>query len=409
MEKFYIGAVLDERDLKIIEKFDYDQLKDEEFLRKNLDNRVDAEVINNVIRNVTDNLRKYGGFAISKNTFFAESNLDVGTKQTWWSLWRNHIAYIEKLMNKDLYQFSSREIINIIRTFSTSKYSRKDALFTFINQYMEWACYVRKLIAMNPCESIDRDNLIKVESNAVRASIVGLVEFYNMIDTMSKKTSWFNIAPLLLARYGICGKEFSYMINLKWTDIDSENMRVRIEYEKDGAKNEFYLPIDEKFLDTIDSIRDDYSPIGQGKKRALQVDNGYVLRNSSLAVDPTGKLENTMVYRRMQTAFKESGLPRLSVNSLVKSRRIDYLLEKRKERRLNSFDIQEAMMVFNPELTSVAYKPLKEEYEALTEVKNKKTEEIERDEVFHGKIKDHRLNDPNAVKYVQKLREDLGY
>lgn len=397
MKVFYMGAALEEKDFKLIEDFSFNNLKDEDFIRKELSGKVEDDVINNIIRNITDSLKKYGSFAVSKNTFFAESSMDVTAKATWWSLWKNAIAYMENVKNKDLYEFNTREIINIIKTFSTSTYSRKESLFSFINSYMEWACYVRKLIPINSCESINKDDVVKVESNAVRASLLGMVEFYDMIDEMSKKTSWFNIAPLLLARYGIQGKEFRYMINLKWEDIDSKNMRVRIEYEKDNKKNEFYLPIDERFLDIIDLIRIDYSPIGQGNKKAAQVDNGYVLRNSNLSVNPTGMLENTMVYRRMQVAFKESRFPRLSVNSLLKSRRIDYLLEKRKERRLNSFDIQEAMLVFTPELTSVAYKPLKEEYEALTG-----------DKVLHGKIKDHRLNDLDAFNYVEKLKLELG-
>lgn len=396
---FYIGSAISSQTYEKIKKLNFDFLKNEKELTEYLNNnKIDEDDKANLLRNTTSVLNKFGSFAVNKNTFFAETELSIETKQTWWSLWKNNIAYLEKIKNKDLYLFTSRDIVNVIRTFATSSYSRKEALYTFIQQYMSWACYQRNLIFANPCDVIDKEELLKIESNAVRASIVGLDEFYSMIEEMLEETSWFNVAPLVLARYGICGKEFKYMIDLRWDDIDYEKRRVRIEYEKDGETQEFYLDVDDRFLEAIDKIRKDDSPIGSdSNKKGGQVDNGFVLKSSVYVENPEARIDVNSAYRRMYLAFKEGKKDRISTNALLKSRRIDWLLERRKERRLKTFDIQECMTRFNPELTSVAYKPLKEEYEALTG-----------DVVLGGRAKAEQLEDPNAEEYVAKIKEELG-
>jgi integrase len=328
-------------------------------------------------------LKEMNRFDINKNTFINETQTEMSAKINIWSFWKANIRYIEILKNKDLYEFSTQEIINILDTLPTSSWSRKSFALTFINQYCEWACSVKGLINVNPCLGIDKDEVTKVNRTALENKIISLKEFYQIIKEIAYKTTWQNVAPLLLARYGITGKGMKYMINLKFKDIDRDNKKVYI-IENDKVITS--LEVDSDFIECIDIIEEE----NNYSQYVIEESKSYASINLDTRITAQG------IYGRVSQGFASIDMKRISFNDLLKARKIEKLLEVRRTKILNTNDIKDVIKIFNPESISPGvYTALKNDYETLTG-----------DKVVSANTKKNLHEDGNEL--VDKIIEKLG-
>lgn len=350
-------------------------------------------------------------YEINKNTFLNEYYKDdsIDTKIVLYALWKGAIQYIEEMKMKDLYQFSPSEISDLIISTPTTSRVRKESIFNFIKQYCDWA-FSKELINVNPTDGLNREELVQVNKRAIKRKVMGLSDFYNLCYSMLENTSVFNVLPLVLARYGITGSELSYMSNLKWNDIDRENMIVNIVNHETGEVIT-QLKVDKNFINWIDIAKDtnDYKVKTNKEKSGITsfetvsnggyIDRGYVNKISikTRESEDVLKVEKSSLYSRINLAFRDNEMNVISLGSLEKSRKIEVLLEKRESRKLTTRDVQEVVLMFNPSASAGAYNSLKNDYQSITG-----------DTVLPARAKAYELKDENSVEFVKNVKKELG-
>ena len=200
------------------------------------------------------------------------------------------------------------------------------------------------------------------------------------------------------------------MSNLKWNDIDRENMIVDIVNHETGEVVT-QLKVDKNFINWIDIAKDtnDYKVKTSKEEGATAsfetvsnggyIDRGYVNKISikTRESEDVLKVEKSSLYSRINLAFRDNEMNAISLGSLEKSRKIEVLLEKRESRKLTTRDVQEVVLMFNPNASVGAYNSLKNDYQSITG-----------DTVLPARAKTYELKDENSVEFVKNVKKELG-
>ena len=107
--------------------------------------------------------------------------------------------------------------------------------------------------------------------------------------------------------------------------------------------------------------------------------------------------ENSL-YARIYESFDSSGIKRIRLNDLAKSRKIGLLLDIRKRRKLNTLDFQGICNIMKPGCSRGIYDSLKRYYEMATG-----------DEVKGANTKEHELIDVNLEENYQAVLKNLDW
>lgn len=342
-------------------------------------------------------------YQVNKETFLEELYDNPNTLDIMFDIWQSLIRYVEEVKRKDLYDFSSHEVEALIMSAPTASSNRKNNLRSFINMYCEWAVN-KGLINRNPCEGLDNEKVIKASKKAVKKNLYSFDEVYKICQKLSQNGSIFQYLPLILARYGITGVDLTWMCNLKWSDIEFDKKIVHIidveigEYIKE-------VKVDERFLELITIAKNtEYEDvIVENKKKKTRrvvsmryIDNGYVLKkreDSRIGEKP----EENEIYRGIKSIFSASNMDRITFKDLVKSRKIELLLDIRENRRLTTLDAQEITEMLNPRASRGGYLSLKRDYESVSSG----------DRILPYNSKTSELHDPKSKEFTKKLRMEL--
>ena len=201
---------------------------------------------------------------------------------------------------------------------------------------------------------------------------------------MKIRTDVQNLVPIVLSYYCIGGTDMIWLRTLKLGDIDRDNQVVIV---NDG---EVVIPVDERLIGFIDEVEED-------------AEEREDLMKTDLVVKPTVNsvgdvmAENT-VYHRIYKAFDESGIKRMRLNDLAKSRKIWLLLQIREQRRLTKGDFQRVCEMLNPNVSGSIHDSLVKYYYMST-----------KDEVYKKHIKGEDLVDTRAKEHVEEIKEMLGW
>lgn len=95
--------------------------------------------------------------------------------------------------------------------------------------------------------------------------------------------------------------------------------------------------------------------------------NNWLLYHAEIGAEMV-VAENT-VYNRIYQAYDDSGIRRIKLNNLAKSRKIDILLEIRKHRYLSNKDFQDVCRLFNQDISVGYYDALVRLYVMATDDK----------------------------------------
>lgn len=338
-------------------------------------------------------------FQISKNEFIREmypNNED--TQYMAYNLYETHIRYAEKHREKDLCKFSSFQIADLIIAMPTTSKGSKERLFNFINLYCDY-CVAKGIITFNPCDSVDREEVTKVNSKALKQKIIGLSDFWSMVEEMKKHTDTQMILPVVLARYGIMGGSDLYdMRSLKMEQIDKEDESV-ILYERDGSFKT-RIPVDKRFIAFIDEAFLEDTVEDSERIRANEIkyeNNGYIIKRSSVArTSDTMELEMA-IYSRARKSFKCIDKKNLPFGMLFKSRKIELLLRIREHRKITTKDILDIQRLFEPTASEGSYNTLVRDYKALTG----------EDVLLIRRVRESDLIDNKSKEFVLDIREKL--
>ena len=325
-------------------------------------------------------------FEINKNNFILSIYDNEDTMRTSYNTLKRNIINVEKIKNKDLMDFNTSEQINLMKSIPTSSVSTKERLYHLIDNYLDW-CVSQGYIPINNFKGLSKDELCKVSKKIASYKVISIedLNYYCKKALSTSKVSAIDVIPLILSRYGIVGTGLSRILNLKWHDIDRERKVVRI-IEDD---NEILLPVDDLFLDWIDRA---YKC--KEFKGDVYIDEGYVIKKR---LGYEFEFNDMYVYNRLILVFKYADMPRMSFKTLEFSRKVDFLLDLRKDGVLKSSDFKIITNLFHPNASAGTTNTLIRYYESLTH-----------DKVTLVKDKVKRV-DNDSENTVLKIKKSIGY
>lgn len=126
----------------------------------------------------------------------------------------------------------------------------------------------------------------------------------------------------------------------------------------------------------------------------------YGIRKSSLANENSGNTEIIPgLVRRVNLAYGYvKDYPIIKFNNLIKSRKLDFLLNIRSKRRINTEDVLNTIRLFEPKMSKGSYHSLVKDIEILTGEK-----------VLYKYEKGVKLIDPNSKAFVDNIVKDLKF
>ena len=346
------------------------------FLLGHLYDELTEEQIEYRLKNVTK-------FERTKNIYLNEVYNNNDSKMVLWNLYKQNILYYEKNLNKDVCKFTVLELDALISSIASNSVNIKANIFSFCNQYIEW-CITKKLISINNMNALDRDIYTSISQKLASSKLIGYNEFWKMIDYMKIRTDVQNLVPIVLSYYCINGTDMIWLRTLKLADIDRDNKVVII---NDG---EVVIPVDDRLIVFIDEVEED----AEEREDLLKTD--LIVKPTVNSVNEV-MAENT-VYHRIYKAFDESGIKRLRLNDLAKSRKIWLLLQIREQRKLTKGDFQRVCEMLNPNVSGSIHDSLVKYYYMST-----------KDTVYKKHTKDEELIDTKAKAHTNKIKEMLGW
>jgi integrase len=363
-------------------------MKNKYFIVDELDN---SKILTTESKHDYENfLKDYDKTKGNKLKFLNELYDNEVTVKSMWSCYNNHINEHEIQLGKEAMFFSNIEVDEVIATKFKYSPAMKDQIINFISQYKNWGVS-NKQIKHNSVKAMDRKSTTKSMVNVLINKVWGLGEFYNLLVKIEQTSQLSHTIPLLLARYGIIGKELIEMRSLQWDDINYEKKQVSI---VESGKAPRILDVDDRFIKQIDKY-----------KLSLDTDEedfGYVLKKPKKNQNDSSLLiSRHTIDTRIYLACEGAEVPRIAIGDLLKSRYMDYLLDMRKERKLSIDDIQWVQLNFKGVHTPQITIALVEFYQSLTKDKI----------VYRNNARRllEPLKDPASKQVVEDIIEAIGY
>ena len=340
---------------------------------------VDKEFIDRRLNNASE-------YEQIKNMYINETYKNNNSKMTIWNLYIKNVLYYEKSLGKDLYRFNIEELDGLISSIPSNSVHIKASIYGFCTQYLDW-CINKKLITINNMKALDRNLYTSISQKLASSRLISYKQFWDMIQLMEIHTNIQNIVPIVMSYYCINGDDMIYMRNLKLEDLDRDN---GIAYITSEGEIQAVIPVDDKFIDYC--------------KKACEIadiDPQYV--STSLIIKPTINSRSDIVpenslYARIYEAFDSSGIKRIRLNDLSKSRKIAMLLDIRKQRKLTTLDFQGVCSIFKPNCSRGIYNSLQKYYEMATG-----------DVVMKASTTHEDLIDTNLKKNYSSIVNSLGW
>lgn len=323
-------------------------------------NKIDDEKYNFLINRANEYEKNADLFI---NSIYDNKN----SKIVQYNLWKQNIKYIEEAKQKPLYEFNINEIRQLLESIPSIKYSVKHSVYSYCNLYFEF-CINRGLISINPIQGLNKDDVLILNKKATKINLISDKDFYNLLIKLENNCEVKDFISLVLAKNGIIGEKLSEMRSLKYSDIIGNRICIS---NKEIILNDA----------DINWINKAYN------------NNEYVINNNNgLAVT-----EN-WIYKRLYKCFKEADAKRVTFNTVLNSSKIKMLLNKRRQRILNTNDVLDVVRYYNPNSCRSNYTTLKKLYETVTN-----------DKVQSALKTTKELADTNSNETVDSILKDLKW
>ena len=322
-----------------------------------------------------------------KNTYINEIYKNNNSKITVYNLYRKNILNWEKILNKDLIYFTVQELDSLISSLPSSSIHIKSGVYSLISQYLDWAIS-KKFISMNNIKALDRKLYCEISQKLASSRLISEERLWELIKLSETKSDIQNAVPIVLAYFGCnCGNNLEGMRNLKMSDIDFENEVVYMRLEGSLIS---VIPVNKDFLGFIKKTHTDAS-IGEE-----YIDDDLIIKRTK---NTRGDIvSENGVYQRCYEFYNSLGIKKISLNDLLKSRKIALLLCIRERHYLTSLDFQGICSIFKPNCSRGIYDSLQKYYEQATG-----------DIVKRAVSKEEELIDLNCKENYQKILDRLGW
>lgn len=308
-----------------------------------------------------DNRTRY---EINMNEYINEIYDNKDSMTVLWDRYKAHVLEEEKIKGKDVFNFTREEMIGLFSSIYTTSSNVKASVYSFLSNYVSWIISAKGVKINNVFNSINQEEVCQINGIALKKKLIAIEELDYICEEFSEHFDSYMYISLILARYGIMGKDLCEMVNLKFKDVHEDSMIVDI-ISEDGVVKEY--PIDEIFIKWVNRAKEELMK-EEGSKEIIE--NSYVIAKSKEAlVRNTGdnRVNPETVYTHHNKIFKETKIRKISFNLLKKSRMIELLIKNHRSKgAINTSDVLEVMRIFNPESTPGSWNTLKNDYEAVT-------------------------------------------
>lgn len=334
-------------------------------------------------------------FQKSKLNYIKEAYNNVNSALTIWRVYNNNIHDYEVALNKDVMFFDINDIESIIYSKFQYKESYRRTIVSFIVNYMDWGI-ARGDLEVNIAKNINVGKVTKNKLKTLKENIYGLDEFYSMLNEINMKLPKYHTIPLLLARYGVLGKNAEDISNLKWQDIDLENNKIKIVDPKTGKLKQIYYT-DNRFSEYMKNYKYD-----EDLNKTIETD--YIVYKRKVFETITTDIRYTGSGLRNLTMViaKTMEEDRIAFKDLIQSRKLDYILALRSTRKITNLDLFKInqLLAYKKE-TYTTTNLLKTFYESLSGETVTMTKGMDVRKIL--------LEDDHAKEYVMKLCEEIDF
>lgn len=291
-------------------------------------------------------------FSENKLIFIEDLMFSNNTKERYWSILDSDlITTSENNKNKDLYEFTSEEIIEVVSALPTTKIRTQKQVLSVINRYINHAIERGWLsTGINPCEVIKANDDIHSNKESLKRTYMNLDKFYNWIENI--EASDVDIMLLVLLRYGCTMKE---ICNLVYDDVNV--------YDKTLNVNGKKYPIDGMFVNYIEKAYccNEYEDI-------IYQDSNYIIKPTKKT--RSNKVNENSLRNKMTMIADKNSIDRPSINALNKSRKFDLILSIYNEKKILYYsDIEDVLKIFDDNMTDNKSFVLKENFEEMFSIK----------------------------------------
>ena len=350
------------------------------FLLGDIYNEISEELYN-------EKLSRASRFEQQKQIYFDEIYKNDNSKVTIYNIYKKNILNWELILNKDLYEFDIAQLDELISSIPSSSIHIKASVYSFCNQYLNY-CISKRIISMNNIKALDRNLYCEISQKLASSRLISEERLWESIKLSETKSDIQNAVPIVLAYFGCnCGNNLEGMRNLKMSDIDFENEVVYMRLEGSLIS---VIPVNKDFLGFIKKTHTDAS-IGEE-----YVDDDLIIKRTK---NTRGDIvSENGVYQRCYEFYNSLGIKKISLNDLLKSRKIALLLCIRERHYLTSLDFQGVCSIFKPNCSRGIYDSLQKYYEQATG-----------DVVKRAVSKEEELIDLNCKENYQKILDRLGW
>ena len=313
---------------------------------------------------ILNGLDKYEkNFLVFLNEVYSEEN----TQRSMYAIFNKNILPLERELEKDLMHFSIVEIEGVISSCLFSGSSYKATMFTLISQYLNYNVELGN-IQLNQAQGLKSSELSKDNKRSLVNKLYSPSRFMELINTIETKSNGLSTIVLVLAR---CGLGIKQILDLREEDLDFAKNKIYLVDRENNSINYGVvlgeIPVPREYMFLIQSKLNEVEfESSRGIAKFLESD--YVVKRTSFA-ETGGEKENiNSVYNRISFNSEQAGIPRVSLNALNKSRRVDLMLEVRKKKLLRISDLEKIFLMFKPnaKTTASGIRSLKNTWEALS-------------------------------------------
>lgn len=320
-------------------------------------------------------------YSKNKILFIEEQNgiKDI-TKQIYFDMLINYVLPYEMNKEKDLCEFTSEEIRDIIRNLPVLKERNIRTLFSAIKKYESWATSRGLCPLGNPCESIDVRELMNLDKETKEEIYIKLDNFWKTIDKYNKEfdIGYQNLIIPIMYRYGVQSNWINY---IKFEDIDYKDKLLTIYEDNRREKVLTVLPIDDRFIESVNKAKNDEGIEYEFKENAVMsktyVNHGYIIMSTTKSINNNviSESENIIVptssiYTRYNKIFKTTKDVRYRIRDLNGSRKFDILLSiYNKNKEVTMYDIEDIFKMYSGKESTMGVLNLKNDFEASTDIK----------------------------------------